>query len=147
MDSANARSDAASSGGGRPLGPSQKDGGHRSGVRRVRVAQRLLYAVWVGSYREPEHADRLHQLPVRQPSVGQREEGIKKPNYGGGRRLFFGTTDTQQPTQKQRSSMPQKKEKTRTTEKKRSVKVHDLAAKKDAKGGGFKVPATPRVAQ
>ena len=36
--------------------------------------------------------------------------------------------------------MLQKKETTRTTEKKPSVEVQDLAAKKDAKGGGFKFP-------
>ena len=53
-------------------------GQHRSGVRRVRVAQRLLYAGWVSSCREPEHADRLHLLPLRQPSVGQREEGTRE---------------------------------------------------------------------
>ena len=39
--------------------------------------------------------------------------------------------------------MPQKKATTRTTEKKPGVKVQDLAAKKDAKGGGHKVPGSP----
>jgi hypothetical protein len=71
---------------------------------------------------------------------------IPKQNVRGGRRLFFGATDPQQPTQTQRNSMPQKKETTRTTEKKSGVKVQDLAAKKDAKGGGFKVPGVPRTA-
>jgi hypothetical protein len=37
--------------------------------------------------------------------------------------------------------MPQKKETTRTTEKKTGVKVQDIAPKKDAKGGGGKLSA------
>jgi len=39
--------------------------------------------------------------------------------------------------------MPQKKETARTTKKKTGAKVQDLAPKKDAKGGGRKVPGSP----